>query len=144
MYTELSRLEGLAWATGTEVQQDRCPNKRIYEPIRAGRDALREWLDSANEGQQQRTQDSMLLKTFLGEYMSRERLADHLRDHREQAEKLRAELLATVGHLDAKPSAGPHRFGRATARYGVLQWEARDAANRRLVRSGCPSRGSPT
>ena len=45
-------------------------------------------------------------------------------DHKEQAEKLHAELSAVVGHLDAKGPTGPHRFGRAAARYGVLQAEA--------------------
>ncbi|MBA3309518.1 MAG: PadR family transcriptional regulator [Nocardioidaceae bacterium] len=124
LYIELSRLEELGWATGTAVQQDRYPDKRDYETTPAGIAALREWLDESPHRQRQRTQDAVMLKTFLGSYMSPDRLADQLRDYREQAEKLRAELLAVVEHLDAKGPTGPHRFGRATARYGVLQSEA--------------------
>jgi DNA-binding PadR family transcriptional regulator len=124
LYSELSRLEELGWASGTAVYQDRYPNKRVYQTTPAGMAALREWLDAAPQQQRQRTQDAMVLKTFLGAFMSPDRLADQLRDHREQAENLRAKLSAVVGHLDAKGPAGPHRFGRATARYGVLQAEA--------------------
>ena len=124
LYTELSRLEELGWASGTAVQQDRYPTKRVYEATPAGLAALRQWLDSAPRQHRQRMQDPVVLRTFLGPHMSRDRLADQLRAHREQAETLCAELSDVVDHLDAKGPVGPHRFGRATARYGVLQAEA--------------------
>ena len=44
LYAELARLEELGWASGTTVEQDRYPNKRVYTPTRAGMTALREWL----------------------------------------------------------------------------------------------------
>ncbi len=124
LYTELSRLEELGWARGTAVKQDRYPDKRVYEATPAGLAALREWLDETPQGQGQRSQHFMVLKSFLGSFMTPDRLADQLRDYREQAEKLRAELLAVIEHLDAMPSTESRRFGRATARYGVLQAEA--------------------
>ncbi|MGI8625093.1 MAG: PadR family transcriptional regulator [Geodermatophilaceae bacterium] len=124
LYTELSRLEELGWASGTAVHQDRYPNKRVHAITPSGVSALREWLDAAPQQLRQRSQHAMVLKTFLGSYMNPDRLAEQLRDHKEQAEKLRAELSAVVGHLDAKGPTGAHRFGRAAARHGVLQAEA--------------------
>ncbi len=57
--------------------------------------------------------------------MSSDRLAAQLREHRERAQRTREELSAVVGHLDdkAEPTES-QRFGRASARYGVLQAEA--------------------
>jgi len=123
LYTELARLEELGWARGTAVQQDRYPNKRVYETTPAGMSALREWLDSA-QPQRRRNQDLAVLKTFLGAYMDPDRLADQLADHREQAERLRAELVAVISHLDAAEPTSSRRFGRASARYCILQAEA--------------------
>ncbi len=124
LYTELARLEELGWARGTAVQQDRYPNKRVYETTPTGMSALREWLDSAQPQQRRRNQDLAVLKTFLGAYMDPDRLTGQLRDHREQAEKLRAELEAVIGHLDGSEPSASRRFGRASARYCVLQAEA--------------------
>ncbi len=124
LYTELSRLDELDWARGTAVQQDRYPNKRVYEPTDAGLAALRDWLDEPPKRLGQRAQNAMVLKTFLGSYMTPGRLADQLRDYQQQAEARRTELLGVIAHLDAMMSTEPRRFGRATARYGVLQAEA--------------------
>lgn len=124
LYNELTHLEELAWVSGTVVHQDRYPNKRVFEPTPAGMTALREWLDASPPARGQRNHDDTVLRTFLGAFMSPDRLADQLRDHRAQAEKRRAELLAVIGHLDSKESTVTRRFGRATARYGVLQAEA--------------------
>ena len=124
LYTELSRLEELGWASGTAVEQDRYPNKRVYQTTSAGLAALRHWLDGTSHKRRQRTQDAVVLKTFLGSFMNPEHLADQLRDHREHAVMLHAELSAVIEHLDTKGPTGPHRFGRAAARYGVLQAEA--------------------
>lgn len=124
LYSELSRLEELGWAGGTTVEQDRYPNKRVYAPTPAGLTALREWLESPAMPQQQRTRDPVVLKTFLGSFMNPERLADQLRDHRDEAVARRAKLLTVVAHVDSLETSASRRFGRATARYGVLQAEA--------------------
>ena len=124
LYTELARLEELGWARGTAVRQDRYPNKRVYETTPAGMSALREWLDSAQPQQRRRNQDLAVLKTFLGAYMSPDRLDDQLRVHRDRAEALRAELSTVIAHLDGLDPADSRRFGRASARYCVLQAEA--------------------
>ncbi len=124
LYAELTRLEELGWASGTVVEQDRYPNKRVYEPTSAGITALREWLEAPAIPQKQRTRDPMVLKTFLGTFMSRDRLADQLAAHRDQAAQRRAKLLAVVERIDAQDATPSRRFGRAAARYGVLQAEA--------------------
>ncbi|MDQ4039897.1 MAG: PadR family transcriptional regulator [Actinomycetota bacterium] len=124
LYTELSRLEELGWASGSTVEQDRYPNKRVYEPTPAGMTALREWLDAPAVPQKQRHRDPVVLKTFLGSFMSPDRLADQLEAHRQAAAQTRAKLLTVVSHLDSLEANASRRFGRATARYGVLQAEA--------------------
>jgi len=124
LYAELSRLEQLGWARGTAVRQERYPDKRVYEPTADGLTALQAWLDDAPQ-QRQRGQELTVLMTFLGPFVSRERLADQLRICREQAERLHAELTAVVEHLEGKQEqTESHRFGQASARYGVLQAEA--------------------
>lgn len=124
LYTELSRLEKLGWASGTTVEQDRYPNKRVYEPTPAGMTALREWLEAPAIPQRQRTRDPVVLKTFLGSYMSPDRLDAQLTRHREESAALRAKLLAVIAHIDSLDANASRRFGRSTARYGVLQAEA--------------------
>ncbi len=124
LYTELARLEELGWASGTTIQQDRYPNKRVYEPTKVGLSALREWLDSAQPERRARNQDVAVLKTFLGAFMDPGRLDDQLQAYREQAEARRAELSGVIEHLDASEPSTSRRFGRAAARYCVLQAEA--------------------
>ncbi len=124
LYTELSRLENMGWARGTAVQQDRYPNKRVYETTPAGMSALREWLDSTPGQLPRRDQDLAVLKTFLGAFMDPDRLADQLRERREHAQRLRAEIVAVIGNLDGLQPSVSRQFGRASARYGVLQAEA--------------------
>ena len=124
LYTELSRLEDLGWVSGITVEQDRYPNKRVHDITAAGMTALREWLEAGSGTQPQRTRDPMVLKTFLGSFMSPDRLADQLRVHREQSATLRAKLLTVIAHIDSLEPNSSRRFGRSTARYGVLQAEA--------------------
>ncbi len=124
LYAELTHLEELGWATGTVVEQDRYPNKRVYEPTPAGLMALREWLEAPAITQKQRTRDPMVLKTFLGTYMSPERLAEQLKEHRDQAAQRRAKLLAVLDRIDAQDPTPSRNYGRAAARYGILQAEA--------------------
>lgn len=124
LYAELTHLEELGWATGTVVEQDRYPNKRVYEPTPAGMAALREWLEAPAITQKQRTRDPMVLKTFLGTYMSPERLAEQLKEHRDQAAQRRAKLLAVLARIDAQDPTPSRNYGRAAARYGILQAEA--------------------
>lgn len=124
LYTELSRLEDLGWVNGITVEQDRYPNKRVYDITSAGMAALREWLEDGSGTQPQRTRDPLVLKAFLGSFMDPDRLAEQLDQHRGQAAELRAKLLAVIGHLDSMETNSSRRFGRASARYGVLQAEA--------------------
>jgi len=124
LYTELVRLEELGWVTGTAVAQDRYPNKRLYEATPAGIASLREWLAAPTRQQLPRRKDPFVLKVFHGALMDPGQLAEQLHDYREQAQRLHAELSAVVAHVDALEPTASRRFGRATARYGVLQAEA--------------------
>ncbi|MDQ3722954.1 MAG: PadR family transcriptional regulator [Actinomycetota bacterium] len=125
LYSELARLEELGWVSGTAIAQERYPNKRVYETTPAGIVALRGWLDRAPQPRQrQRTKDTFVLKVFLGSLMNPDLLTEQLRDYRERAQRLHAELSAVIEHIDALPPTGSRRFGRASARYGVLQAEA--------------------
>lgn len=131
LYSELSRLEELGWATGTAVKQDRYPDKRVYEPTPAGMQALRDWLETPNTGRTQRTgqrkgqrTQDIVLRTFLGSYMSQRRLGEQLQDYRVHAEHQHAALSAVMDRIDARGLDYPRALARATARYGVMQAEA--------------------
>lgn len=121
VYSELARLEELGWASGTVVAQDRYPDKRVYGPTSDGLAALRDWLDAPTP--RQRVQD-VVLRTFFGAYMSPRRLAEHLQEHRQHAEKRHAELTAVVEQLDGRGVDHSRALARVTARYGVLQAQA--------------------
>jgi DNA-binding PadR family transcriptional regulator len=120
IYRELERLERLGYVTGSDVAQRDRPHKRIYEPSAAGRDALQEWLDSADlddEG----PRVSFLVRIFFGRRM-----------RRSSVEKLLADVAArTQRDLDALVAVheqlGGSRlvFERLTARHGVLAKQAR-------------------
>lgn len=122
LYPELTHLEELGWATGTVIEQDRYPNKRVYEATADGLAALRAWLDAPAIPQKQRTRDPVVLKTFLGAFMTPSRLADQLRDNAEEARQRRAKLRAVIGRIDSTEADTPsRRLSRASARYGILQ-----------------------
>ena len=76
LYTELSRLEDLGWASGTTVEQDRYPNKRVYEPTPAGMTALREWLQRQAE---EDADDTAASRAALAEPGDSVPLEDYLR-----------------------------------------------------------------
>ncbi len=122
LYSELSRLAELGFVTGTIVRQTRFPDKRIYEATEAGLVALRDWLDE--EGfDRLRSKNAALLKFFLGNFMSPERLVPLLQEYRGDAETRRDALLATASRLESELT--PEKlFGLVTLRHGILQAEA--------------------
>jgi DNA-binding PadR family transcriptional regulator len=65
VYAELARLEPLGLIEGTDVPQERLPDKRVFRLAPAGEEALDEWLsDSPVEAVQMRI--PFLIKTLLG------------------------------------------------------------------------------
>lgn len=123
LYSELPRLEELGWARGVPVAQDRYPDKRVYQPTAEGLDALRAWLDTeGHEGR--RTKDGVLLKVFLGAFMSPDRLERMLDEYRDAAARRRAELAALADDLGGQEPTEARRFGLVALRHGILQAEA--------------------
>ncbi|MEJ7757102.1 MAG: hypothetical protein WKF83_13075 [Nocardioidaceae bacterium] len=133
--------------SGTTVQQDRYPNKRVYEPTPAGMAALGEWLDAEPKKQHRRGQSLIVLETFLGAYMNPDRLADQLQEHRAQAETMacRAVSGGRPPRCDGPHCVAPLR--RATAsrhrpRFGAVR-RAAGRGDDRVDRGGPGTSGRP-
>ena len=119
VYAELQRLEGLGFVSGTDIEQEKVPDKRTYTLTEAGADALDAWLDEPTY-ESGRTRVGFLVKVFFAHRMSRERFRDLLDRYRTGAERQRTYLREIVDALDA-PQAW---FARATALYGLRSAEA--------------------
>lgn len=110
VYSELARLEPSGLIEGTDVPQERLPDKRVFRLSAAGEEALDEWLSSEPvEALQMRV--PFLIKTLLG--------------HRRSPDETRA-LLAQVG-------AGARDKAAAFARFDELLAEAPDTAYARAT-----------
>lgn len=65
VYSELARLEPLGLIEGTDVPQERLPDKRVFRLSEAGEQALDAWLESG-EIEEPQFRIPFLLKTFFG------------------------------------------------------------------------------
>src|SRR5262245_4144042 len=103
VYAELARLEPLGLVQGTEIAQDRRPDKRVFRLTERGEEALDAWLES-DDLAASRLRLPFLLKIFLGHRTAPERSAALLQEVRAgalaQAEELEA-LLAALEPSDA-------------------------------------------
>ncbi len=103
VYAELARLEPLGLVRGTEIAQDRRPDKRVFHLTERGEEALDSWLES-DELAAPKFRLPFLLKIFLGHRMAPRHSAELLREVRAgalaQAGELEA-LLAVMDHPDA-------------------------------------------
>jgi PadR family transcriptional regulator, regulatory protein AphA len=103
VYAELSRLEPLGLVQGTEIAQERRPDKRVFRLTERGEAALDSWLESDDPGAP-RFRLPFLLKIFLGHRTATGRIAAQLQEVRAralaQAQELEA-LLAVLDHPDA-------------------------------------------
>jgi len=120
IYRELSRLEDGDLVTGTEVAQDRRPDKRTYEPTPDGRDAFRAWLDTTRVEDEGR-KIGFLVKFFFARDMPPG-----------QVEGLLAEVatstqrdLDTLTAINDRLLGGSLTHERLTARHGILVKQAR-------------------
>lgn len=119
IYATLPKLVAAGFATQERVVQQSRPDKTIYAITDAGGDALRAWIDRApTDGPQGR--NLLLLKVFFGAFADPERLAEQVRERREEAERLRAEL----ERLHSAPGARDEPYQTLTRRYGLLYAEA--------------------
>jgi PadR family transcriptional regulator AphA len=120
LYQELKRLERLDLIAGTRVAQTSAPDKRIYEITEAGRAVLVEWVESPT-WPSTGSKNGLLLKFFMARHARPESIEPLLRAYRESVELQLADLQAIVDQLADRDRA---KFGRLTARWGVLQAEA--------------------
>jgi DNA-binding PadR family transcriptional regulator len=120
VYGELSRLEELELVKGTDVEQERRPDKRTYEVTANGSQALDQWLAKPGHGPR-RLRSGLLLKVFFAHRMTRERFAELLAANRMEAEQERDHLGEIVELLANQADAV---YSRATALYGLRQAEA--------------------
>jgi len=118
IYSTLPRLVEAGFATQQRVVQAVRPDKTIYELTDTGREALREWVETAplDAGQ---GRNLILLKLYLGEEADVDSLQRQLSERAEEAERLQAELQ----ELEAAGSGGSP-FEAITRRWGLLYAEA--------------------
>lgn len=140
VYRELRRLEQGGYVSGTDVRQERVPDKRVYRLTDAGRSLLGGWV--ATPGfESPRYRNEFLVKLFFARFLDRAQLQALLDDYKQAVELDLADLEATVKKLDDIPEGF---FGQLVARHGVytrqamLEWIAQVEE---ALREGGPGRG---
>jgi PadR family transcriptional regulator, regulatory protein AphA len=131
IYAVLPRLVGQGLVRGREVRQSGRPDKQLYRITKAGRAALRAWLDLPVEAEP--GHNVLLLKLFFGDHGDREVMLEHVRARRREAEQLKEELL----EIEARtPRTSDDLFPSLTRHYGLeyadalIRWA--DWAERKL------------
>jgi DNA-binding PadR family transcriptional regulator len=125
LYAVLPRLVDAGLAARRTVRQRGRPDKHLYRPTRAGRDAVRDWLELAPP----KSWDELMLKVFFAELCSREALLRQLDDYTE----------VQRGFLTDYEAITPAtRYGALTLEYGLELMPARlrwlEKAKRELSR----------
>jgi PadR family transcriptional regulator AphA len=124
IYAVLPRLVEAGFATSRKIAQSQRPDKQVYRITPRGRRALEDWI-AESPAPSEPARNPLLLKLFFGEVSSPEVLLEHVRERREQAERLKAELEA----IDAR-TEDPEKdfFSNLTRRYGhsfadaIISW----------------------
>jgi PadR family transcriptional regulator, regulatory protein AphA len=127
---------GYFWAPAQSQIYAVRPDKQVYRITARGRQALRQWIEDTPTPPEP-SRSALLLKLFFGELTSPEVLAEHVRERREVAQQLKAELEAI--------DAGPHDpdldfYAGLTRKYGhrwadgVIAWA--DEVERELSERG--------
>jgi PadR family transcriptional regulator, regulatory protein AphA len=120
VYRELVRLEDAGYVSGTDVPQERVPDKRTYAVTPAGHRVLEAWL--ATPGfEPARYRNEFLVKFFFASHMGPDELRRVLDDYRTALERELADLRAIVEKTETIPGS---LFGRLAALHGVRTREA--------------------
>lgn len=106
LYAVLPRLVDAGLARRRTVRQSGRPDKHVYRLTRAGRDAVRDWLETAPP----KSFDELLLKVFFAELCSRDALLRQLEDYAEVQRGFLAEYEAI------RPAT---RYGAMTLEHGL-------------------------
>lgn len=112
LYAVLPRLVDAGLASRRTVRQRGRPDKHVYRLTRAGREAVRDWLENAPP----KSWDELLLKVFFAELCSRDALLRQLDDYAEVQRGFLAEYQAV------RPAT---RYGALTLQYGLDLMPAR-------------------
>jgi DNA-binding PadR family transcriptional regulator len=125
LYAVLPRLVEAGLASRRTVRQSARPDKQVYRVTRAGRAAVRDWLETAPP----KSWDELMLKVFFAALCSREALLRQLDDYGDVQRDFLAEYEAIT------PAT---RFGAVTLEYGLELMPARlrwiERAKRELSR----------
>jgi PadR family transcriptional regulator, regulatory protein AphA len=116
IYTTLPRLTEARLVTRRDVAQEQRPDKQVYRITRRGERALQDWL--AVPPEPQRPRNELLLKLFFGELTSPDIVLGHVRARREEAERLRDNLV----RLNQGSSGGPGDHYPALTRRAGLEY----------------------
>jgi PadR family transcriptional regulator, regulatory protein AphA len=146
VYAELARLEPLGLVRGTEIAQDRRPDKRVFQLTERGEEALDSWLES-DDLAAPRLRLPFLLKIFLGHRTDPGRSSELLREVEADAQAESKQLEALLAALDRRDAA----YARLTVLYLLrlaemtAAWaqEAQEALPRRRIAID-PRRASST
>jgi DNA-binding PadR family transcriptional regulator len=106
LYAVLPRLVDAGLANRRMVRQSARPDKQVYRPTRAGRAAVRDWLENAPP----KSWDELLLKVFFAELCSRTALLRQLDEYEQVQRGFLAEYEAI------RPAT---RYGALTLQYGL-------------------------
>jgi PadR family transcriptional regulator AphA len=110
IYAVLPRLVESGYASVRKVAQEQRPDKSVYRLTRAGRAALKEWIEETpvppDPGR-----NPLLIKLFFGDVVAPEVLIGHIRQRRQEAEELRSileeiEARADPSHLHSALTRG--------------------------------------
>ena len=112
VYAELARLEPQGLVRGTEIAQDRRPDKRVFQLTEQGEEALDSWLES-DELTAPRLRLPFLLKIFLGHRADPGRSSELLREVEAGALAESKQLEALLTALDGRDAA----YARLTVLY---------------------------
>ena len=105
VYRELSRLEELGYVKGTDVRQEKLPDKRLYELTSEGRSSLIEWLHKPSPDYEGKMRSTFLLKVFFGNLMDHEQLLEMIKAHRDQARQTLEKFDVIVDQLSRDPGS---------------------------------------
>jgi DNA-binding PadR family transcriptional regulator len=125
LYAVLPRLVEAGLASRRTVRQSARPDKQVYRVTRAGRAAVRDWLETAPP----KSWDELMLKVFFAALCSREALLRQLDDYGDVQRDFLAEYEAIT------PAT---QYGALTLEYGLELMPARlrwlERAKRELSR----------
>jgi DNA-binding PadR family transcriptional regulator len=119
IYKVLPRMVERRLATRRGVVQAARPDKQLYRITRAGRAALRDWVEAV-EPATEANRDAVLLKIFFGELARPEVVAEHVAALRRHD----AELVAEWEAIEPRVGGPADRYRRQTLRYGLARGRA--------------------